>query len=143
MTSFLIHWRNYMVNISIFLPSQAYFLVWESKIVFGPHTYSSIVTLRKKCFRIKSISFQKHVYHWFKSICYRISYIFIGSCSIFLWINSIHAFGKKFFWFNSIFFSVYNKYLNVNKTKYYFSTFGSWSAFYCLLRGQKNHILTL
>ena len=27
---------------------------------------------------------QKHVYHGFKSICYRISNIFIGSCSIFL-----------------------------------------------------------
>ena len=49
---------------------------------------------------------QKHVYHGFKAICYRISNIFIGSCSIFLWINSIHAFGKKWFWFNSIFFSV-------------------------------------
>ena len=50
---------------------------------------------------------QKHAYHGFKSICYRISNIFIGSCSIFLWINSMHAFGKKSFWFNSIFFSVY------------------------------------
>ena len=66
-------------------------------------------TLRKRCYWIKSISFQKHVYHGFKSICYRISNIFIGSCNIFLWINSIHAFGKKFFWFNSDFFSVYVK----------------------------------
>ena len=63
-------------------------------------------TLRKTSYWIKSISFQKHVYHGFKSICYRISNIFIGSCIIFLWINSIHAFGKKCFWFNSIFFSV-------------------------------------
>ena len=63
--------------------------------------------MRKKCYWIKSISFQKHVYHGFKSICYRISNILIGSYSIFLWINSIHAFGKKCFWFNSIFFSVY------------------------------------
>ena len=67
----------------------------------------SITTLRKKCYWIKRISFQKNVYHGFKSICYRISNIFIGSCSIFLWINSIHAFGKKCYWFNSIFFSVY------------------------------------
>ena len=67
---------------------------------FTPYT-------EKKCYWIKSIYFQQHVYHGFKSICYRISYIFIGSCSIFLWINSIHAFGKKCFWFNSIFFSVY------------------------------------
>ena len=63
-------------------------------------------TLRKKCYWINSISFQKHVYHGFKSICYRINNIFIGSCSIFLWIHSIRAFGKKCFWFNSIFFSV-------------------------------------
>ena len=63
-------------------------------------------TLRKKCYWIKSISFQKHVYHGLKSICYRISKIFVGSCSIFLWNNIIHAYGKKFFWFNSIFFSV-------------------------------------
>ena len=62
----------------------------------------------KKCYWIKGISFQKHVYHGFKSICYIISNIFIGSCSIFLWINSIHAFGKKCFWFNSIFLSVPN-----------------------------------
>ena len=40
--------------------------------------------LRKKCNWIKSISFQKHVYHGFKSICYRISNIFIDSWSIFL-----------------------------------------------------------
>ena len=68
--------------------------------------FSSTSTLRKKCYWINSISFQKHVYHGFKSICYRISNIFIGSCSIFLWIHSIHAFEKKCFWFNSIFFSV-------------------------------------
>ena len=61
----------------------------------------------KKCYWIKSISFQKHVYHGFKSICYRISNIFIGSCNIFLWINSVHAFEKKCFWFNRIFVSVY------------------------------------
>ena len=67
----------------------------------------SHIRLRKKCYWIKSISFQKHVYHGFKSICYRISNILIGCCSIFLWINSIHAFGKKCFWFNSIFFSVH------------------------------------
>ena len=64
--------------------------------------------LRKKCYWIKSISFKKHVYRGFKSICYRISNIFTGSCSISLWINSIHAFGKKCFWFNSIFFSVWS-----------------------------------
>ena len=51
--------------------------------------YLFIGTLRKKCYWIESISFKKHVYHGFKSICYRISNIFIGSCSIFLWINSI------------------------------------------------------
>ena len=68
--------------------------------------FVNIITLRKKCYWIKNISYQKHVYHGFKSICYRISNIFIGSCSIFLWINSIHAFGKKCFWFNSIFLSV-------------------------------------
>ena len=67
------------------------------------YLYIVIHTLRKKCYWIKSISNQKHVYHGFKSICYRISNIFIGSCSIFLWINSIHAFGNKCFWFNSIF----------------------------------------
>ena len=33
---------------------------------------------------------QKHAYHGFKSICYRISNIFIGSCSIFLWINIVY-----------------------------------------------------
>ena len=49
---------------------------------------------------------QKQVYRGFKSICYRIGNIFIGSCSIFLRIHSIHAFGKKCFWFNSIFFWV-------------------------------------
>ena len=70
------------------------------------HIQHQKTTLGKKCYWIKSISFQKHVYHGFKSICYRISNIFIGSCSIFLWINSIHAFGKKCFWFNNIFFSV-------------------------------------
>ena len=55
------------------------------------------------CTMKKMLLNQKHVYHEFKSICYRISNIFIGSCSIFLWINSIHAFGKKCYWFNSIF----------------------------------------
>ena len=55
-----------------------------------------------------AFSFQRHVYHGFKSICYRISNIFIGSCSIFLWNHSIHAFRKKYFWFNSIFFSVHH-----------------------------------
>ena len=64
--------------------------------------------LRKKCYWIKSISFQKHVYHGFKSICYRISNIFIGLVVYFYeLIYSIHAFGKKCFWFNSIFFLVY------------------------------------
>ena len=33
---------------------------------------------KKKYYWIKSISVQKHVYHRFKSICYRISNIFIG-----------------------------------------------------------------
>ena len=75
--------------------------------------------LRKKCYWIKSISFQKHVYHGFKSICLRISNIFIGSCSIFLWINSIHDFWKKCFWFNSIFFSVYSLHLNQSKSTDY------------------------
>ena len=51
-----------------------------------------INTLRKKCYWINRISFQKYVDHRFKSICYRICNIFIGSCSIFLWIQSIHAF---------------------------------------------------
>ena len=74
------------------------------------HATSVCFTLRKKCYWIKSISFQKHVYHGFKSICYRISNMFIASCSIFLWINSVHAFGKKCFWFNSIFFSVHHLY---------------------------------
>ena len=36
------------------------------------------ITLRKTCYWFNSISFQKHVYHGFKSICYRISNIFIG-----------------------------------------------------------------
>ena len=71
-----------------------------------PQAESTLDTLRKKCYWIKSISSQKQVYHGFKSICYRISNIFMGSCSKFLWINSINAFGKRCFWFNSIFFSV-------------------------------------
>ena len=66
--------------------------------------------LRKKCYWTNSISFQRHVYNGFKSICYVISNIFIGSCSIFLRIHNIHAFGKTCFWFNSIFFSVYGNY---------------------------------
>ena len=73
-------------------------------------------TLRKKCYWIKRIFFQKHVYHGFESICYRISNIFISSCSIFLWINSTHAFGKKCFWFNSIFFSVHMRKLLIIPT---------------------------
>ena len=76
-----------------------------------------VTTLRKKCYWIKRISFQKHVYPGFKSICYRISNIFIGSCSIFLWINSINAFGKKCFWFNSILFSVHVRNKNWTRIK--------------------------
>ena len=48
--------------------------------------------VRKRCYWFKSVSFQNHVYHGLKSICHRSSNILIGSCSIFLWINSIHAF---------------------------------------------------
>ena len=63
-------------------------------------------TLRKKCYWIKSISFQKHVYHGFKSICCRISNIFIGLEVYFYELIVCMLFGKKCFWFNSIFFSV-------------------------------------
>ena len=38
----------------------------KDNVLSGHHLH----TLRKKCFWIKSISFQKHVYHGFKSICY-------------------------------------------------------------------------
>ena len=37
----------------------------------------------------------KYLHHEFKSIWYRIGNIFIGSCSIFLWINSLHAFSRN------------------------------------------------
>ena len=40
--------------------------------------FLGIFILRKKCYWIKSISFQKHVYQGLKSIFYRISNIFIG-----------------------------------------------------------------
>ena len=80
-----------------------YLFSWSKNIWQDP----VLNTLIKKFYWINRISFQKHVYHGFKSICRRISNIFIGSCSIFLWIHSIHAFGKKCFWFNSIFFLVY------------------------------------
>ena len=63
-------------------------LFWiEICILFHVQLYTG-----KKFYWIKSIFFQKHVYHGFKSICYRIINIFIGSCSVFLWIHSIHAF---------------------------------------------------
>ena len=69
--------------------------------------------------------FSKSMYnHGFKSICYRISNIFIGSCSIFLWINSIHAFGKKCFWFNSNFFPVYKRCIYLMTS--YFETIIKW-----------------
>ena len=94
---------------SFFFSSSIIFYSWLIKKEYGCtkiRSHNEIYTLRKKCYWIKSISFQKHVYHGFKSICYRISNIFIDSCSIFLWINSMHVFGKKCFWFNSILFSV-------------------------------------
>ena len=55
----------------------------ERHMVTSPKTfwsrwYMRKYTLRKNCYWIKSISFQKHVCHGFKSICYRISNIFIG-----------------------------------------------------------------
>ena len=85
---------------------------WTDFIIYGTEEgpicgRNFCLTLRKECYWIKRISFQKRVYHGFKPICYRISNIFIGSCSIFLCINSIHAFVKKCFWFSSIFLSVY------------------------------------
>ena len=74
-------------------------------------------TLRKKCYWIKSISFQKHVYDGFKSICYRISNIFIGSCSIFLWINGIHAFDSIAFFSQCKFCLYVLTYLCLNNQK--------------------------
>ena len=67
---------------------------------------------------------QKHVYHGFKSICYRISNIFIGSCSIFLWIHSIHAFDSIAFFSQC----------NIKKT------FRKSSTFFAILRSIMNNI---
>ena len=46
--------------------------------IFTVVDFTKQSTLRKKCYWIKNIFFQKHVYHGFKSICYRIGNIFIG-----------------------------------------------------------------
>ena len=53
------------------LPSKMW-TFWRTR---ASECWSIHLTLRKKCYWIKSISFQKHVYHGFKSISYRFSNI--------------------------------------------------------------------
>ena len=93
--------------------------------IWNPYTYANIgliyivwkhiclriarglYTMIKKCNWINNISAKStYVYHGYKSICYRNSNIFIGSCSIFLWINSIHAFSKNDMDSKALFLSV-------------------------------------
>ena len=76
----LIHqWKDFFFNEIIseiwLIYSNLFLAIWISQI-------SLIISI----FWLIQI---KKVHHGFKSICYRISNIFIGSCSIFLWINSI------------------------------------------------------
>ena len=110
-------WRSCITYTTPTLPTLSFILRISTLLYYFTAPCESNISIfwssnrTKSCTEIKILLnqkhfFQKHVYHGFKSICYRISNIFIGSCSIFLWINSINAFGKKCFWFNIIFFSV-------------------------------------